>query len=96
MRGEAGPGEGERRGDRSVAAEEDLAIARRRLQGLARVREGHAPGEIAVVGGAGEDGAAPRVLLGDDVQVLPGAGRPQHPLVVGEHAQAAGPAALVA
>src|SRR5205814_2298823 len=96
MRGEARPRERERRGRRSVAAEERLAVARRRAQGLARVREGHAAGEIAVVGGAGEDGAARVVLLGDDVQVLAEARGPQHPFVVREDAEAARPAALVA
>ena len=80
---------------RAVAAEERQAVARRRAQGLARVREGHAPRERLVVGVPGQDGPALVVELGHHVRVLAGSRRPQHPLVVGEDAQAARPVALV-
>ncbi len=60
------------------------------------MRERHAPGELGVVGVAGEERPGRRVELCDHVERLALAGRAQDPLVVGEHAEARGtPLSLV-
>ena len=57
--------------------------------------EGHAPGELLVVGGPGQDRPGRGVELGHDVRALARPRRSQDPFVVGEHTQAARPSALV-
>ncbi len=84
-----------RLGQGTVAAEERQSISGRRAQLFARVGESHAPREFLVVGIPGQDRSGRGVELGHHVPALARPRRPEHPLVVGEHAQATRPAAVV-
>ena len=87
--------EGHRLRQGPVATQERQAVSRCRAQGFARLREGHAPRELLVVGVPGQDRPHLMVELGHHVRVMAGPRRPQDPLVVGEHAEATRPCALV-
>ena len=80
---------------RAVAPDELGAVAGGGAQLRARGGERHARGEVAVVGVAREDGAAPGVGLGHHVQPLARARWRERPLLVAEDAQPPGPRARV-
>ena len=74
---------------RAVAAEELSAIAGRRGERLADMREGDALGEVAVEHVAGQQRAGFGVELGRHVQLRIGVGRTQRPFGVAEDAEPA-------
>ena len=80
---------------RAVPPQEGQPVRRGRVRCIADAGERDARAELLVVGIGGKDRPEFMVQLGDDVQVLASAWRPQSPLGVAEYAESTWPAAPV-